>query len=168
MSTIRVNRFENTSSVGYNSIVQSVFTSTSSYISGSTALPIDNSIPQNTEGAEISALNTTITPKVIGNKLRITVSLNWGAAATVTYGFALFKDSNANAVAAVSSALTGGSYTNTISFIYEETISSISATTFKIRAGATAGNTVYINGSNSAQIFSTAAISSMLIEEIQV
>lgn len=168
MSTIRVNRFENTSSVGYNSIVQSVRTQNSTYTSGSTALPVDNTIPQNTEGTEYTALNTTITPTKIGNRLRVKVILNWGPASATTYGFALFKDSNANAVYATTAALTGATYTDTLIIFHEETIVSTSATTFKVRAGNTTGSTVYFNGSSAAAVFGGVCFSSMTIEEIQV
>lgn len=169
MSTLRVNRFENTSSVGYNSIVQSVRSQTGTYSNSSTALPIDNSTPQSSEGAEITALNTTITPTKIGNRLKVTAVINWGAAAAVSYAFALFKDNNANAVYTTVAALTGASYTDTIVLIYEETVASLSATTFKVRAGATAGNTIHINGSSSTgALFNGTCISSMTVEEIQV
>ena len=70
---------------------------------GTTTHPIDDTIPQNTEGDEY--LTLAITPTNASNKLLIEVSIHNSHTATVSLNSAsLFQDSTANALAASSNS----------------------------------------------------------------
>ena len=83
-----------TSSV--NPVIQTQSTYSGSVATGTTLIPLDNTIPQNTEGDEY--LSVTITPKSSTNRLviksQIIVSNSSAAAKNLTS--ALFQDSTAS------------------------------------------------------------------------
>ncbi len=147
-------------------VVQTVNTQTSALFTTSTVMPHDDTIPQNTEGAEI--ITRSITPTSSTNKLKITMNLfasNSTAGAAIS--MALFQDTTANAVAATSSLASGTGATECISLTYFMTAGTTSSTTFKMRVGPSSG-TVSVNGTSGVRLFGGVASTSITIEEIQV
>lgn len=81
-------------------VVQAVNSQTGALATGTTTVPSDDTIPQNTEGDQY--LSLAITPKSATNKLKIDVVLNLAnSAAGNTLAAALFQDATAGALAAV-------------------------------------------------------------------
>lgn len=113
------------------------------------AIPIDNSIPQNTEGVEV--ITVSITPTNASNRLRIEFNAdNAGVSASGYAVSALFQDTTANALAVASTyngvgANADAAYCPRIT--YEMAAGTTSATTFKVRVGASSG-AMYVNGNN--------------------
>lgn len=148
------------------SVVQVVNTQTGAVSSGSTALPDDDTIPQNTEGDEVMTL--AITPKSATNKLKIEVvtsASNNGGYGHVT---ALFQDTTAGALACSKGATpaSGNAYLRTVSFTHYMTAGTTSATTFKVRIGAPSSTTTF-NGTAGARQYGGALASSITITEIK-
>lgn len=149
-------------------IVQTQYVQDGTLASGTGTIPIDNSIPQNTEGNEFMTL--AITPKNANNKLAVEVGWNGatisGAAATV----ALFQDAIANSLAANTasrSAATTSLYFQS-SFTYEMTAGTTNTITFKVRAGAVSATTTYFNGNSAGtQMYGGVAQSYIRITEIK-
>jgi hypothetical protein len=166
MSTIRVNRFENTSSVGYGAVLQVVNTQTGAVAAGTVAIPADDSIPQNTEGTEM--MTATITPKSATNKLKITVVAYVAHTALTTITAALFQDSTANALACGGVYSVSASVLCNIKFEHYMTAGTTSATTFKVRIGGNTASAVTLNGVAGSRVFGGVLNSSITIEEIQV
>lgn len=168
MSTIRVNRFENTSGVGFGACVQIANFTTNAVASGTTIIPQDDTIPQNTEGTEF--LSLAFTPKSATNKLKITVNINANAVIASSYNIitALFQDSTANALAVQMALSSASSATVNPTLIHYMTAGTTSTTTFKVRVGANTAGTVYINGQSGARLFGGVYNSSITIEEFQV
>src|ERR1043165_1680180 len=83
-----------------NGFVVQVANSTASAVAtGTTTIPIDDTIPQNTEGDQY--MSVTITPKSTSNTLVIQVTAMLANTATSPYIVgAIFQDSTANAIAA--------------------------------------------------------------------
>lgn len=131
-----------------NRILQMSSYSTGAVLSGTTAMTFDNTLPQNTEGDEY--LTLSVTPKNASSKLVIDVSINMGknASSSAHLIAALFVDSIADAIGCgvktVGTGTTGQVDTITLSAEYTNT--SLTAKTFKVRAGNNAGGTTYING----------------------
>jgi hypothetical protein len=144
--------------------VQQVTTSSSALATGTTVLPFDDTIPQNTEGVELTAIATTITPKATTNKLRIdvTVTVSHSAAGTITA--ALFQDSTANALTAVGEVETAAGL-KCIHFHHIMDAGTTSATTFKLRCGNSAAGTLTYNGVSGARRYGGVALSRMTITE---
>lgn len=154
-----------TALVAAGSVRQIVSTSTGAVATGSTALPFDNTIPQNTEGDQYQTL--TITPKSSTSILIIWVV--WNGANTTgseTMTLALFQDSTANALAAVAQNQATASGITNFSLVYKMTSGTTSATTFKVRVGTNGGSTVTFNGVAAGQRLGGAMLSSMTIMEV--
>ena len=150
-------------------IIQIVNTQTGAVATGTTTMPQDDTIPQNTEGDQYMTL--AITPTNSSNKLKIDVvwhgsNNNTGSNIMVA---ALFQDSTANALAAGS----GGTHdaANDMQHIYFNhfmTAGTTSETTFKVRAGFNASGTTTFNGAASSRRLGGVFASSITITEIAV
>ena len=144
-------------------VIQVVNYQTGAYASGTTTMPFDDTIPQNTEGTEFMTL--AITPTSSSNKLLITVIAFIANSTSQWVNGALFQDSTANAIAAISnfnSDATGG---EVMMFSHYMTAGTTSSTTFKFRAGCNTAATTYINGTASKYLGGVSA-SSITITEI--
>lgn len=153
-----------TNLIGAGGVVQVVNTQTGAVATGTTLIPVDDTIPQSTEGDQYMTL--AITPKATTNKLKIDVVFI--ASSTATGDFitaALFQDSTANALAAAfeRNDTAGG---KTITFTHWMTAGTTSATTFKVRGGSNASGTTTFNGNGGNRRFGGVAASSITITEI--
>lgn len=146
-------------------VVQVVSTQTGAVATGTTVLPHDDTIPQNTEGDEYMTL--AITPKSATNKLLIEVIFQGTMTANGPVSVALFQDSTANALAAAASHPGSASIAQTIPLVHYMTAGTTSATTFKVRAGASGAATTTFNGTSGARKFGGVAASSITITEIK-
>jgi hypothetical protein len=147
--------------------VQVVNTMTKAVGTGTTQIPLDNSIPQITEGDQY--MTQAITPTSASNKLKIEVIFVCAAPlSSRDVTVALFQDTTANALAAV--CMTSGTANGvmTIPLTYYMAAGTTSATTFRVRAGMANAGTLTFNGSNGTQIFGGICTSSITITEIQV
>jgi hypothetical protein len=121
-------------------IVQVQHAGIGTLVSGSTAMPNDDTIPQITEGTEI--LTCAIIPTSAVNQLLIIASLALGYYTTVNTGaMALFQDATAGAIAAKAIAPTGGGG----ALVHKKVAGTASSTTFKLRAGTSAADAYYCN-----------------------
>jgi hypothetical protein len=149
-----------------NGIIQVVNTQTGAVATGTTTIPFDDTIPQNTEGTEF--LSLAITPKSSSNLLLIQAVLNYSYSIANTVTMALFQDSTASALAA--SCEYGSTATGMINsgLTYYMTAGTTSATTFKLRAGGESAGTLTVNGFSAARKLGGVMISSLTIMEIAV
>ena len=143
-------------------LVQTVSTETSTPSAGTTQIPSDSSIPQNTEGDQYMSL--AITPKSSTNILDIEVAawLTTGVASRFIAG-ALFQDSTADALTAndIFQASSGGSVQLILK--HRMVAGTTSTTTFKFRAGLEGTGTLTFGGVSSK--FGAAGTSSIVIRE---
>ena len=125
-------------------IKQFVVTDSSTTGSTTTQIPFDDSIPQNTEGAEI--LTATITPTSASTKLIITCNLSFSQQNYNGYVIALFQDSTADALKSWfrdRNGDSGGQVVDNGNFQYIMTSGTTSSTTFKIRGAPCGAYTFY-------------------------
>lgn len=148
-------------------VIQTAIATTTAYASSATAMPFDDTIPQITEGVEVGTVS--ITPANPASVLRVEAHAllsSIGGASVVS--MALFRDSTANALAAVgysfASSNDSGNPIGQQSIVYEVTGNTASSTTFRMRAGS-AGETVGINGTTAARYGGTGN-TSIRVEEI--
>jgi len=146
--------------------VQVVNTETGAVSSGSTQIPGDDTIPQNTEGDQVMTL--AITPTSSTNKLKIEVVVQCAVSGAGTAVAALFQDTTANALAAMPARIDTAGGMTTISFTHFMTAGTTSSTTFKVRLGATSALTCTFNGTGGGRIFGGVMASSITITEIKV
>ena len=149
---------------------------TTSTVTSSVSIPVDNTIPQNTEGEEI--LTCSITPKYANSILYVESNSYIGESANNVDNIiqALFRDSTADAISVSfnnasppsSSSFTGGLSFNPTYMLAKESANSTSATTFKLRAGGGGSpTTLRVNGTGS-QYFNGKLITYIRIIEVQV
>lgn len=148
-------------------IIQVVNTQTGAGATGTTAMPIDDTIPQITEGDEY--LTLAITPTSATNKLIITFSGNFAITTTNgSFGVALFQDTTANALSASTQYTSAAGGTPFNAYIqYYMTAGTTSATTFRIRAGSSAGATTTFNGLAGSRTMGGVMNSQITIMEIK-
>ena len=133
---------------------------------GTTQIPNDDTIPQNNEGIEF--MTRTITPKRIGSTLKIDIVAN--LAHTVTgaiIGGALFVDSTANALSAMTHKQSQANSPVNISFSHTFITTSLAELNFKFRGGSIGSSgTSTFNGVSGARNVGGVMGSSIIIEEI--
>jgi hypothetical protein len=155
-------------SVTTGKVIQQIYSASTTYSTGTTTIPFDNTIPQNTEGTEF--MTASITPTNSSNLLMIEVQAVVSSSANCRMTAALFQDSTANALAATVCTIYGTVLfeTCTLTLRYRMTAGTTSSTTFKIRIGGDNATTVYFNGDNNtaARIFGGVCISSITVTEI--
>lgn len=145
-------------------VVQVVNTQTGAVATGSTVVPIDDTIPQNTEGDQYMTL--AVTPTSSSNLLQIDVVFNASPAATQWVVASLYQDSTANALATVADFQNQGGGLVNLKLSYRMTAGTTSATTFKVRGGPGASTTLTFNGGASARLFGGVISSSITITEL--
>lgn len=145
-------------------LIQVVNTETGAVATGTTVIPFDDTIPQNTEGDQY--LSLAITPTSATNNLKIefvvhasfSVAGNWITAA-------LFQDTGANAIAATSGFEQISTALNPMALTHVMLAGTTSATTFKVRIGANNAGTTTFNGQAAARKLGGVMISSLTITE---
>lgn len=151
-------------------ILQIVNTQSGAYVNlGATTIPLDDTIPQITEGNAITALNTAITPASTNNKILVEVVVQLSH--VYTYGeLCLFNtDIHAtNAIAVASIPYCGDAYTAEARLLYYGTAPVAAATTYQVRVGNHQASNWHLNGRSTvgARDFGGVLISSMTITEI--
>jgi hypothetical protein len=149
-----------------NKLVDYQYSSTAASDSTTTVIPVDNTIPQNTEGKEL--LTVSITPKNSSNILEVETIIPIGTVSLAAYfTAALFRDSGADAVAIASNWNAGTNQWTPSIIKYRVAAGSTSTTTFKLRFGPSAAGTAYVNQTTTGgDIYSTASIAYLSVKEI--
>lgn len=146
-------------------VVQVVNTQTGAVATGTTTIPRDDTIPQNTEGDQYMTL--AITPTNASNILVIEVVAMFANSAAISVIAALFQDTTANALAATVSQGAGTDAEVNIKITHRMVAGTTSATTFKLRAGGNSAGTLTFNGRSGARLFGGVMASSITITEIK-
>lgn len=148
------------------SVIQVVNTQSGAVSTGTTTTPVDDTIPQNTEGTEF--LTRSITPSNSSNKLKIDVVFCAGFPNNLPMVVALHQDTTADAIAAVVNWNSYNAEQNgVVKFSHYMTAGTTSATTFKVRAGMGSAGTVTFNGAGSSRLLGGVMASSITITEIK-
>lgn len=152
-----ISKFVGTSPVG--SVLQVKTAQLLTYVSTGDIIPLDDTIPQNTEGVEV--LTCSITPKSASSKLRVEV---WSGSVQASGGIpvgAVFRDTTANAIIARYTASTADLNMTVV-------VDSVATTetTFKFRAGSSTTGEIDFNGNTTARLLGGASAVYMVVTEI--
>lgn len=146
-------------------IVQVVSTNFTGMATGTTTIPFDDTIPQNTEGTEF--MTQAITPKSTTNILVITTNCFVGVNVTNNNPImCLFQDSTANALAATTMAQ-ATAIRSMLTLTHTMAAGTTSATTFKVRIGNDSAATVTFNGNLGGRIFGAITKANITIYEMK-
>jgi hypothetical protein len=147
-------------------VAQIVETATTSEYYTNATIPLDTTIPQNTEGAEL--MTVSITPTNANSKLVVEVDLPITDIHYYYFIMALFKDSTANALNATFRGETGqAGIPRPMRMTYSMTAGGTSQITFRLRYGGTnASYNVYVNRTyNSSSVFGGIARATLRVTE---
>lgn len=146
-------------------VLQQVYYESSALFTTTAPIPFDDTIPQNTEGAEWATL--AITPKRADSMLLIEVALtgySYGGGNVLTA--ALFRDSDAGAIAAAGGAGPGTASQACVVLRKRVSSGSTVARTYKVRVGSeNSSSTATVNGAGGTRRWGGAAASSITITE---
>lgn len=149
-------------------LVQTKYSLTGAVATGTTVLPMDDTIPQNTEGDEYMTL--AITPTSVLNLIMIESLWNGAHSTTATsIAAALFRDAVADALAAAFAGKDANADRHCqVALFFAELAPSAAAITYKLRAGnGTAGTTTF-NGAAAGRLFGGVMASYMKAKEVFV
>jgi hypothetical protein len=150
-------------------LIQAKHAAVTALVSGSTVMPVDDTIPQITEGNEIIPA-LAITPQSATNILLFFVNLGIasGISSPWLWGTALFQTGVSNALAAVAACTIGYTLGGGGSFQYRMVAGVTTEISFSVRAGQAAAGTVYVNNVPGAtgRVFGGVAASTLTIMEV--
>lgn len=156
--------FQRASGAAAKGVVQVVNSTLVTSTTGTTVVPSDDTIPQNTEGDEY--LTLAITPKSATSVLRIDVKWKGSNTAAGTLIGALFQDSTAGALSATGVTIASGNPLAELNLSHYMTSGTTSSTTFKFRVGNTAAGTTRMNGLGGSRFLGGVLASSITITEL--
>jgi hypothetical protein len=147
-----------------SAVVQMKATNFTEVVTGTGLIPIDDTIPQITEGTEV--MTQQFTPLSATNRLYIEVDMMMAITSNGQLAAALFMDAVANALA------TDRKYTNNfVSNPYKLTLrhdmvaGTTNMITFRVRGGMEIAGTLTLNGALSGRTFGATTKSSIRITE---
>lgn len=146
-------------------VVQTVATISGALATGTTVIPRDDTIPQNTEGFEV--LTQAITPSDAANTLEIEVVLHASCSVTSDIVAALFQDSGASALAVASQYATTAQGVVCVVLRHRVVAGSTTARTYRVRVGPITAGTVTINGAGGARYYGGLYASSITVRELR-
>lgn len=156
--------FNDGTGLNTGSVQQQVTSLTSAVATGTTTVPRDDTIPQNTEGIQFMTL--AITPKATTNVLIIEVLAHVSSSVNnISFTGALFQDSTANALAVGTNFQPTNTAISPVIIKHSMAAGTTSATTFKVRIGGDGAGTTTFNGSSAARLYGGITFSSMVIRE---
>lgn len=144
-------------------VKQIVTATTTANTSNSTVMAGDDSIPQNTEGAEV--LTATISPTSASSTLVISGVINVGSGSAIGTTVALFKDSTADALIAAGTYISNTTEMVAVCFTCVVSAASTASADFKVRIGPKVAGTAYCNGSATGRKYGGVAASTLTITE---
>ncbi len=147
----------------FRQVGQVVSSESGAVATGATVIPLDDTIPQKTEGDQYMSL--AITPASATSTLRIDVVIQVANSATNNMIAALFQDNANDALAAMVQNQPNVNGTTVLKFTHYMTSGTTSATTFKVRAGGGNAGTTTFNGASGARLFGGVMASSISITE---
>lgn len=132
---------------------------------GTTVLPVDDTIPQNTEGDQFLAA-PPLTSTSAANVLEIEHVGNYSSNSATYISVALFQDAVANALSVVAQERVNTTRLLQLNLTQRILAGVTTAVAIKARAGGDSAGTITFNGSAGARLFGGVAGSSLVVKEI--
>lgn len=150
---------------GTGRVLQTVSSVSGAVATGTTVIPDDDTIPQNTEGDQYYSVS--ITPSSATSVLVIDATVNMASTVGNQLIVALFQDSTADALAVGVNRWQTVNKLQQVSLKHTMAAGTTSAITFKVRAGSSAAGTTTVNGESGSRKFGGALASGIIITEYE-
>jgi hypothetical protein len=155
-----------TSRLPPGAVVQSAYAEYTANADLSAAIPLDDTIPQITEGTQI--LSAAITPSSTTSKIRARFQCQFiDNTAARNAMAALFLNSRTDALRTAFSSSGGAGFAQVITLEHEHIPGATTAQTYSIRVGPQ-GGTIRLNGTGTARLFGGSSAATLVLEEIKV
>lgn len=159
-----------TAEIAAHGVVQRRLSTTGALATGGTAIPEDDTIPQQSTEGFLFLTSSSITPSKSTNRIRVDVIVNF---ATATAGgtrvtMALFENAVENAIFATHVYRGAADIMEAESFSHEFIPGDTTARTFKVHIGDSAGGTISLNGEAAGRNYGGVCISSIAVTEYEV
>lgn len=162
-STLEIIPSPTPQTVPTGSLVQVASNTYSAAATGTTTIPFDDTIPQNTEGDQY--MTVSIVPKSTTNTLVIQVLFFGSISIGNDLIIALFQDSTANALNATSAFNATATARSTVMLTHVMTAGTVVSTTFNVRAGPPIAGTTTFNGNSGGRNYGAIPKSSIIVWE---
>lgn len=122
--------------------------SVATVVTCTTAMPVDDTVPQSTEGDQVVSVD--ITPNSAASDIEIEVHACGSTSTGMYVGAAVFQDALAGAIAGSPAVAqtTGANQKFQLSWSFRVPAGSTAARTYKLRIGPGSAGAVYVNGAN--------------------
>jgi hypothetical protein len=144
-------------------VVQTLYGEYTANANITSIIPVDDTIPQNTEGTEILAVS--ITPRFATSTILCRFQGQGQMSVVGSGSAALFRGATIGAIAANRVNFEQPSW---LGLEYMDSPATTSSTTYRIRVGPSAAGTLRLNGSQAARAFGGVARATLLLSEIKV
>lgn len=146
-------------------IIDRAYSTYTSYANLNVVIPADNTPPLNTEGS--SVLSASITPKSATTRLRARFAgFAGGGTTALSLCAAMFINSTVTAVQATAGIVTSTSSSSPMAMEYEYVPGTVAAQTITVRVGPGSTGSMFMNGTNQAQLFGGSCAATLILEEI--
>jgi hypothetical protein len=151
--------------VGPGGVVQTSYAEYTANSNLTAVIPVDDTIPQNTEGTEI--LSVPITPKFSTSRVLVQFQGQF-AISNVNNGIAaLFRDAAAPSLATQHVTQDIADFSKSWSFQYLDSPATTSAITYRIRVGPGSAATLRLNGLTISRRFGGTSRATLIVQEIK-
>lgn len=130
-----------------------------------TQIPVDDTIPQNTEGTQI--ITKAYAAASATNRVRLRFQGQFICDTATGCTVAIFRSDSANAIAAQITDIVDVSTRNTWALEVEIVPGTTSSITYTVRVGPGAAATLRLNGNGGGRLFGGASRATLVIEEIK-
>lgn len=149
---------------GWTGLVQRVETKSSAVVSGTAQIPLDDTIPQVTEGTQFLAV--TITPRSASSTLLVRANVYFSSVNNVVVTGAIHTASSADAIAAVGATI-GAAADGVLTIEHTFVAATVASIPVQLRLGGSGATTIHMNGSSAgARRFGGVAASILSVSEI--
>jgi hypothetical protein len=140
-------------------------TSTGAQATGTTVIPDDDTIPQNTEGDQY--LSASFAPISAANRLAVTaqVIVSSSVAGGISMAAALFQNAGANAISAVTEVASAANFE--VSLAINHAMLAGTTTSFAVRAGGGSAGTTTLNGNGGSRQLGGVMNTFLEVQEMQ-
>lgn len=148
-----------------NTVVNRAYAEYTTNADLSAIIPLDDTIPQNTEGTQI--LSVTITPKSTASRIRVRFQAQFIAAGGGVGAIAaLFWNTNVGAVRSGYNTNSGAGFSSSLAFEFEHVPGSTSVQTYAVRVGSQSATVIRLNGSGAGRLLGGTLAATLVVEEI--
>lgn len=129
------------------------------------AIPIDDTIPQITEGTQVCTLS--ISPMFADSKIRLVFNGFASGSVQSSIVASVFRNSVTNALKTTSILIAAG-LRGELNIDWIDSPATTSATTYSVRVGGTSGAVIRMNGTSVSRLFGGNAAATLIAQEIKV